>query len=122
MAESTKPNADKSIQTLVSELWTLLVRYAKQETVDPLKSIGRYLVWGLAGSVLLAAGLVLLALAGLRALQQEIAPHLSGNWSWAPYLVVVAVAAILVALLARAIFADKRRVSRERMALRQERR
>src|SRR5580700_151816 len=104
----------KNAQSQVSELVDLVWRYAKQETLDPLKSLGRYLAAGLAGAVLLAIGLLLIAIAGLRVLQQQTAPHLAGNWSWVPYLAVSFVAASLVALLARAIGAEKRRVERER--------
>lgn len=108
---------DKALPTLVSELWALVLRYAKQETLDPLKALGRYLAAGVAGSVALGIGLVLLTLALLRALQQETAPHFAGNWSWVPYLIVAAVALVLVGLLARAIGAEKRRVDRSRADL-----
>lgn len=118
MAEPNKTRRDKRIQDEVSESVDLIWRYAKQETLDPLKALGRYLAAGMAGAVLLAIGLLLLAIGGLRALQQELAPHLSGNWSWAPYLIVVVLGGILIALLARAIGADKRRGDRQRIALR----
>jgi len=120
VANPTKPSrdSDKSLSTLVSELWALVLRYAKQETLDPLKTLGRYLAAGVAGSLALGIGLVLLALALLRALQRETRPHLEGNWSWAPYLIVVAVALVLLGLLARAIGAEKRRAARERADLR----
>jgi hypothetical protein len=99
---------EKGLTALMSELWDLVVAYAKQETVDPLKSLVRFLGWGIGGAVLLGAGLVLVSMAGLRLLQQEAAPHLSGNWSWVPYLAVVIFAAGVVAVLYRAIGAEKR--------------
>ena len=119
VAEPTKrtTDSDKGLPALVSELWALILRYAKQETLDPLKALGRYLAAGVAGSIALAIGLVLLTLALLRALQQETAPHFAGNWSWVPYLIVVAVAALLAGLMARAIGAEKRRVDRDRADL-----
>jgi hypothetical protein len=40
---------------------------------------------------------ILLMLAGLRALQTETGDALDGNLSWLPYLIVLAVAAALVA-------------------------
>ena len=83
----------------------LVVDYVKQETLDPLKGLGRYLVFGLAGSVALAIGLVILAIAFLRLLQGETDGTFDGNWSWVPYLictvVVVAVAAVAVAAVGR---------------------
>jgi hypothetical protein len=108
---------DKGLPTQISELWELIVTYAKQETVDPLKALLKFLAWGVGGAVCLGLGLVLLALAGLRAMQQELAPHLSGNWSWLPYVVVVAAAGAVAGVLARAIGADKRRADAARARL-----
>lgn len=76
---------------LVTELWELIVAYFKQETVVPLKQLGRYVALGLAGSLLLGTGVLFLALAGLRALQTETGDTFDGNWSWAPYGIVLAV-------------------------------
>jgi hypothetical protein len=89
----------KSTTETISELKTLLVDYAKQETLTPLKGVGRYLAWGVAGSVLVTTGVVLLALAGLRALQTETGTRFTGNLSWLPYLIVL-VGLVLVALAA----------------------
>jgi len=72
--------------------------YARQETVDPLKDVGRYLGFGLAGALLGALGVVMLMLAGLRALQTETGSTFTGSWSWAPYAIVVVVALLLVLL------------------------
>jgi hypothetical protein len=77
----------------------LVVEYVKQETLTPLKGLGRYLVFGIAGSLALCAGLVLLAVALLRALQTETGTTFAGNLSWLPY-VIVCFAAILVMGLA----------------------
>ena len=92
--------AEKSLPTLASELWDLVRAYAKQETIGPLKGIGRFIGFGLAGSLLLGLGLVLLALGGLRALQTETGDTFDGNWSWAPYLIVVVGCAAILGLLA----------------------
>ena len=62
----------------------LFRRYVRQETVEPLRSLGRYLLFGTAGSVLVGVGTVLLALGALRGLQAWGA--LDGRWSWVPYL------------------------------------
>ena len=101
---------DKSLPTLVTELWDLVRAYAKQETVEPLKGIGRWLGYGVAGSLFLGAGLVLLGVGGLRALQTETGDVFDGNWSWAPYLIVLAGCSLFIALLARAM--GKRRTTR----------
>ncbi len=69
--------------------------YVKQETIDPLKSIGRYVAYGTIGAVSLGIGTLLGMLALLRFLQY----YMHGAMSWAPYLLTV-VAGLLVAGLA----------------------
>lgn len=91
--------ADNPQQT-VRELKALVIAYAKQETVDPLKGLARYVAFGVAGAVLIGTGFVFLAVGALRALQGDHrGPHFTGNWSWAPYAIVV-VASFGVAALA----------------------
>lgn len=79
------------------ELADLVVGYAKQETLGPLRGVGRFVLFGVVGSSLLAVGLSVLALAGLRALQTETGTVFAGNHSWAPYL-IVAGGAVVVAV------------------------
>jgi hypothetical protein len=86
------------------DVFRLAVAYAKQETIDPIKGLGRFLAFGLAGGLLIGFGLVLSLLALLRALQTETGEHLTGNWSWVPYLLtavgcVVALAGIGMAFV-----------------------
>lgn len=69
----------------------LVIQYAKQETLQPLKGLGRFILFGVAGSVALAIGLVIAAVAFLRLLQGETGSTFTGHWSWAPYLICVAV-------------------------------
>ena len=88
----------KSIPEVSSELWALTKTYAKQETVDPLKGVGRYLAFGAAGALLIGFGVVLLMLAALRALQTQTGTTFTGSWSWLPYVIVLVVAAALVGL------------------------
>ncbi|MGH9181892.1 MAG: hypothetical protein ACRDY5_09275 [Acidimicrobiales bacterium] len=91
----------------IKDLVDLVVAYARQETIEPLKGLARFAAFGLAGSLALSLGLVLLLLGGLRALQTETGTTFSGRWSWAPYLLTV-VAASLLALLALKGRASKR--------------
>lgn len=77
----------------------LVIDYVKQETLEPLKGLGRFLAFGIAGSIALCAGLVLLAVALLRLLQTETGSTFAGHLSWLPY-VIVAVAALAVVGLA----------------------
>ena len=67
------------------DLVDLFRRYVRQETVEPLRSLGRYILFGAAGSVLVGVGMVLLAVGALRGLQ--VWGELDGRWSWVPYLV-----------------------------------
>jgi ABC-type Mn2+/Zn2+ transport system permease subunit len=94
---------EKSIPQVLGELKEMTVAYAKQETVDPLKGLGRYVLFGVAGSLLLALGIILLTLSGLRALQTHTDEHLTGNWNWVPYLAALVLLGILIGLAVMAI-------------------
>ena len=100
--------ADNPQQT-IRELKELLIAYAKQETIDPLKGLGRYVAFGLAGALLLGTGITFLAVGALRALQGDHdGPHFTGNWSWAPYAIVV-VGALAIAALSWFVGTRKRK-------------
>ena len=88
----------KSIPQVASELWELTRDYAKQETIDPLKGLGRFLGLGVPGALLLGIGTILLMLSGLRALQTETGSTFTGNLSWIPYLIVTVGGGILIGL------------------------
>src|SRR5204862_4788182 len=63
--ESTEPG--KSLPVPLQELWQLVVAYFKQETVEPVNALGRFVGFGVAGSLMLGVGIVLIVLGGLRA-------------------------------------------------------
>jgi membrane protein implicated in regulation of membrane protease activity len=90
--------ADNPQQT-VRELRELVIAYAKQEATDPLTGLKRYAGFGLVGAVLMGTGIFFLAIGGLRAMQQYGGWLVHGNWSWVPYIVVVAVLVLLAALV-----------------------
>jgi len=97
------PTPRKGPATQVAELKDLVVGYAKQETVDPLRTLGRYLGFGLAGSAALALGLFLLLLALLRGLQEldvfnDPAELDGGTFSWAPYFITGTVGTAVAAI------------------------
>lgn len=92
-------DSPKSIPQVASELWELSTAYAKQETIDPLKGLGRFLGFGVAGAILFGLGSVLLLLAGLRALQTETDATFTGSLTFVPYLIVVAVGALVIGLV-----------------------
>lgn len=98
----------KSAPELITELKTLVVEYAKQETVDPLRSLGRYLGFGVAGSFLLAIGGLFVSIGLLRLLQTETGGAFDGGWSFVPYLLVLVFAAVVLALLGLAVLRTKK--------------
>jgi membrane protein implicated in regulation of membrane protease activity len=95
--------AEKPPQEQLRELKELLIAYFKQETIDPLKGLARYVGFGLLGALLMGTGIAFLAIGGLRALQTQTGTTFTGNWTWAPYgitvagLLIVAVVALLKA-------------------------
>ena len=100
---------DKSLPTLVSELWQLVLAYVRQETLVPIRGLGRYVALGLAGSALFSVGGVLLALALLRFVQDVGGDTLDGNLSWVPYLITLALTGAAAAYFATRIGANKRK-------------
>jgi hypothetical protein len=82
------------------EFVDMVVAYAKQETLGPLKGLGRFVAFGVSGSIALAVGLLILLLAGLRALQTETGSTFQGNLSWAPYLITAAASLVVLGLSA----------------------
>jgi hypothetical protein len=86
------------------EALSLVVSYAKQETLEPLKSLLRFVLFGTLGSFAIALGTVLLLVAVLRVLQTETGAF-HGNLSWLPYVIVCAVAVGVIAAAASRIAA-----------------
>jgi H+/Cl- antiporter ClcA len=100
---------DSAGGTTVTELKELLVTYARQQTVDPVKALGRYLGFGLAGAAMVGLSCVFLALGLLRLLQTETGSTFTGNLSWVPYLLVL----VAVGLGMLVIFLTIRRAQRQ---------
>ena len=86
-----KAPADRGFLGDVSDLWQLVVAYFKQETIEPIKGLGRFVGWGLAGSLAVGLGGVMIVLGLLRLFQTIDA--FDGNWSFIPYLVTLVIAA-----------------------------
>jgi hypothetical protein len=78
----------------------LVIEYVKQETVEPLKGVGRFVAYGIVGSMALCAGLVLLLVGLLRLLQTETGSALAGHLSWLPYVIVAGAAVLVIGLAA----------------------
>jgi hypothetical protein len=84
---------------LVTELRDLVVQYFREQTLVPLQKLGRYIGFGILGSLMLGFGVVFLGMAGLRALQDETGDTFSGDWSWVPYLIMFVALLIGAALV-----------------------
>lgn len=113
---ATKQNESPSTGDQVGELKNLVVGYAKQETIDPIKSLGRYVGFGAAGGTFVGIGVLLLTLALLRGLQtieaiNQVDRVHGGTWSWVPYLGALVWVLLVVGVAAKAAKrgADKRR-------------
>lgn len=103
MAPNGAKNEQKSTGEAAGDLWQLVRDYAKQETIDPLKTIGRFLGWGIPGAIFLSLGLLFATLAMLRGLQTETGDSLTGSLDVIPYVVALFVTAVVTVLAARAI-------------------
>ena len=100
------PNPLEELQ----EIQELVVSYAKQETIEPLKQLGRYLGFGLAGSVCIFIGTFFLGLGVLRLLQSIEA---FGGTSWAsaiPYSITIVLLAMIVIWMGLSLSRAKKRV------------
>jgi hypothetical protein len=84
-----------SMQRDLDEIKDLALKYIKEETIQPVKQMGRFVAWGAAGSLLVGFGFFFLLLGALRFLQEQF-KVLDGTLSWIPYLVVVVLAAIVI--------------------------
>ena len=99
--------ADNPQQT-IRELKDLVVAYAKQETIDPIKGLGRFVGFGIGGAVLLGTGCFFLAMAILRALQTQTGDAFADWRSFLPYLIVVIL--LLIVAYISYLAAKKRRL------------
>lgn len=92
---------DRSMAEIFTDLWHLVRDYAKQETLDPLKTIWRFLAFGIPGALFLGLGTLFGVLAILRGLQMN--DRLQGSFTWVPYLVAFVVCAVAATIAAKAI-------------------
>jgi flagellar biosynthesis protein FliQ len=101
-----------SVQRDLQEVRDLFVRYFKEQTVQPLKDLGRFTLYGAVGSIFVAFGLVI-GLLGLLRMFQDLFPVLDGSLSFIPYLIVVVLALLIGALVVQRIFAGAPRRSKD---------
>ena len=75
----------------------MVVSYARQETVEPLRGAARWIAWGLASMTAMSCGMVLFALGLLRLVQDLTGSTFNDTWSFVPYLFAVVFSALVVA-------------------------
>jgi Putative Actinobacterial Holin-X, holin superfamily III len=93
-------NGSHGLRHAGDDAFQLTVDYLKQEVVEPLRGLGRFLYMGIAGSFFLAFGLLLILLGVLRLLQTETGTALQGDWSWVPYAAVVVLGVVVIGVAA----------------------
>ena len=96
MVDQSPPSSARRQTASLGEVIEYVKAYAQQETVEPLKGIGRWIALGAAGAVSLGLGLSLLLLGLLRLIQTEWESIAEGGSSWVPYLIVLFVTVVLM--------------------------
>ncbi len=97
-----------------AELFDLLRRYVVQETLTPIRTIGRTLLFGCAAATLLGIGTVLLLLGVLRVLQTETGTAFAGTWSWVPYPVTAILGLVVVGGAGFALLRSRNKTAEKR--------
>ena len=84
----------------------LVVSYAKQETIEPLRGALRWILWGLASMAFICTGLVFLVLGVVRVSQDVLGESFQHSWSFVSYFVGVLACGIVVAFALSSIRKD----------------
>ncbi len=84
---SINKRAEASPQETVTELKEMVVDYAKQETVDPLKRLAHWFKWSLLGAVLLVSGSPCSVSGSYCGSSRRRSTAFQGGKSWIPYLI-----------------------------------
>jgi len=89
----------QDIPQLVKEFYELAKAYLIQETVEPAKKLGHFAGFSLGAAILWGLAIVLLAVAGLRALY-DVLPS-SPYWEAAAYLIFAVILIAIIAVLVK---------------------
>ena len=81
-----------------AEIVDMVVAYARQETIEPLRGAGRWILWGVVSMTLVSVGMVLVALGLLRLVQDLSSDVFDGAWSFVPYVVGTVFAMVVVGI------------------------
>lgn len=92
------------------ELQQMLVSYAKQETLEPLKALKKYLASGIAGAVCLFLGAAFISLGVLRLVQGFDTFQGGGFGSLVPYLAALGTLVVWMAIVVVLMMRARKRV------------
>jgi hypothetical protein len=102
VASNDKPKKQPDQPGDIGDAFNLVKAYAKQETLDPLRTVGSYLKFAVPGALLLAVGWLFLLIGLLRALQTEL-DLFDHKLSFVPYFIVTVVGGVIAFLFARRV-------------------
>ena len=94
VVKEAKPKA-KNPTGDARELVDLVITYAKQETLEPLKELGKNAALGLGGALLLGIGGIFCSLGALRAMQSETDWFERHNLTYLPYGATILILVVL---------------------------
>jgi multisubunit Na+/H+ antiporter MnhB subunit len=97
VANEARPKA-KNPTGDARELVDLVIAYAKQETLEPLKGLGKNALRGLGGAILLGIGGIFCSVSALRAMQSETDWFERHNLTYLPYFVTVGLLGLMVVI------------------------
>ena len=102
----------QTIADEAEELKNVALRYVKEETVDPVKALGRYTAFGCAGSFFVGLGGLLMLVGVLRML----AHGFHGTVSWIPYLIMSVLGVVVIGFTIKKIASgpSKRRIAKKK--------
>lgn len=102
---TTAPRASKaSTSESISDTVQMVKDYARQETIDPLRTAGRWIGLGLAGAILIGVATGFLSLGLIRMVQTEWPGTFGGRWTrMLPYLFGLLLCALVAGLAVKRI-------------------
>jgi cytochrome c biogenesis protein CcdA len=98
-SDASKPPGRGSAGSSIGEVIDTIKAYAQQQTIGPLKNVGRWLAYGAAASFTLSIGLLIMLLGLLRLIQAEWERSATGALSWLAYVITLVVTVILLAIV-----------------------
>ena len=107
VADTTRSAKSSAPAGTIAETIQMVKDYARQETIDPLRKAGRWIGFGLGGSLLIGLATAFLSLGLVRLVQTEWPGTFGGRWTHLlPYLFGLVLCALVAGLAFRRINKD----------------